>query len=112
MTAVSGRPKPEGRNPKEARRPKSEAESSGRSGMSIAKRRRGRQAPLGAACLLTAARGPAMPLLTELGNDLSRPGDSENIQHPTSNIQRPMVPTRVNAGGWVLDVGCWMFPLL
>jgi hypothetical protein len=74
MTAVSGRPKPEGRNPKEARRPKSEAESSVRSGMSIVKPRRGRQAPLGAAYLLTPPHGPAMPLLTELGRDLSGPG--------------------------------------
>jgi hypothetical protein len=75
MTAVSGSPKSEVRSPKEARRPKAEAESFVGSGMSIAKRRRGRQAPLGATCLLTRPRGSAMPLLTELGKNLSRAGD-------------------------------------
>jgi hypothetical protein len=48
MTAVSGNPKPEGRRPKEGRNPKAEGESSVRSGKSIAKPRRGGQAPLGA----------------------------------------------------------------
>jgi hypothetical protein len=35
-----------------------------------------------------------------------------NIQHPTSNIQRPMAsPMRQLVGCSLLDVGCWMFLL-
>src|SRR5688572_18839956 len=34
----------------------------------------------------------------------------ENIQHPTSNIEQPMVSNWAILGCWVLDVGCSMFP--
>src|SRR2546425_46764 len=33
----------------------------------------------------------------------------KNIQHPTSNIQHPMVGVRALIGCSMLDVGCWMF---
>jgi hypothetical protein len=36
-----------------------------------------------------------------------------NIEHRTSNIQRPMFSHgRCSVGCWVLDAGCWMFLLL
>ena len=44
-----------------------------RSGLSIIKWRRRRQAPAVAACLLTPEADAAMPLLTELGNDFGGP---------------------------------------
>ena len=50
---------------------RSPRESSVRSGMSIAKRHRRSQAPVGAACVLTLAGRRAMPLLTELENNAS-----------------------------------------
>jgi ABC-type Fe3+ transport system permease subunit/DNA-binding beta-propeller fold protein YncE len=39
----------------------------------------------------------------------SHPTDSGNIQHPTANIQRPMIAEAEATGCWMLDVGCWMF---
>jgi hypothetical protein len=32
----------------------------------------------------------------------------ENIEHPTSNIQHPMVGRPCVVGKWMLDVGCWL----
>jgi hypothetical protein len=31
----------------------------------------------------------------------------ENIRHPTSNIEHPMISHSVLIGGWALDVGCF-----
>jgi hypothetical protein len=35
----------------------------------------------------------------------------KNIQQRTSNNEHPIKPERVSVGRWMLDVGCWMFPL-
>jgi membrane fusion protein, multidrug efflux system len=49
-----------------------------------------------------------MPQNTRSAPGLAEP-KAENIQHPTSNIQHPLLPARAVIGGWVFDVGCWMF---
>jgi len=38
--------------------------------------------------------------------------DPEDIQHPTSNTQHPIIAPSAAIGSWTLDVGCWMFSFL
>ena len=94
-------------------------ESSVRSAMSIAKLRRGNQAPLGAACRPTASRESNMPLLTELENNLVEPRSykhgAPNGANPfaqgckvfklASSARSPVAPTRGESGTSLQSVG-------